>query len=122
MIFRDPFIAAYTVMLFFQTLHILEEIRFGGSEEVGSLEKYLLTASILVFLYYLPLFVILLGYSWGYYIAFLPVILSIGNGPTHIYSLIKTRKERSSIAVGLFNGFFLTLTGIWVFIMILNQL
>ena len=122
MIFTDPFLAAYAVMLFFQTLHILEEIRFGGSEEVGSLEKYLLTATFLVLLYFLPLFVILLGYQWGYYVAFLPAILSIGNGPTHIYSLIKNRAERGSIAMGVFNGFFLTITGIWVFIMILNQL
>ena len=120
--FTDPFLAAYVVMLFFQTLHILEEIRFGGSEEVGSLEKYLLTASILVFLYYFPLFVILLGYDWGYYVAFLPAILALGNGPTHIYSLIKTRKERDSIGVGVFNGIFLTVTGIWVLIATLYQI
>ena len=120
--FRDPFIAAYAVMLFFQTLHILEEIRFGGSEEVGSLDKYLLTASILVFLYFFPLFVVLANYDWGFYAAFLPALLSIGNGPAHIYSLIKNRAERSSIALGIFNGLFLTITGIWVFITILNEL
>jgi hypothetical protein len=120
--FDNPFMAAYLVMLFFQTLHIFEEIRFEVYEEIGSLNKYLMVASFLVFLYYFPLFVILLKYNWGYYVAFLPAILAIGNGIAHVYGMIKHRKQRGPIAGGVFSGVFLAFSGIAVLINIFNAL
>ncbi len=114
--FKDPFMAAYLVMLFFQTLHIFEEIKYEAYNEIGSQEKYLMVASFLVFLYYFPLFVIQLKYNWGYYVAFLPAILAIGNGIVHIFGMIKNRKKRGKIAASVFSGGFLAFSGIAVLI------
>jgi len=120
--FRDPFTAAYLVMLFFQTLHIFEEIKYEAYQEIGSQEKYLMASSFLVFFYYFPLFVIQLNYNWGYYVAFLPAILAIGSGFMHVYNMIKNRKERGAIAAGVFSGGFLAFAGIAVLINIFNAL
>lgn len=120
--FKDPFMAAYLVMLFFQTLHIFEEIKYEAYKEIGSQDKYLMMASFLVFLYYFPLFVIQFNYDWGYYVAFLPAILAIGNGIVHVYGLIKNRKIRGTIAAGVYSGVFLSISGVWVLLSTLNAL
>ena len=66
--------------------------------------KYLMVASFLVSRYYFSLFVIQLNHNWGYYVAFLPAILAIGNGIVHVFGMIKHRKQRGTIAGGVFSG------------------
>ena len=56
--FDDPFLVAYLVMLFFQILYTFDEIRFETYKEAGTLNQYLLGVSFLIFIYFLPLFLI----------------------------------------------------------------
>lgn len=66
----DQFILLYLVMLFLQTIHIFEEIAFKAYDAIGSLNKYLVVASLLVFLSYLPLILITQRIKVGYYLGF----------------------------------------------------
>ncbi|NQS92573.1 MAG: hypothetical protein HQ574_09205 [Chloroflexi bacterium] len=88
---KNPLLTYFVIMAFFQALHIFEEIYFEAYLEVGSLKKYLMVASFLVFVTFFPLFLILQQIQWGYYLAFLPALLAMGNGIAHIYGLIKTK-------------------------------
>jgi hypothetical protein len=117
---NDPLIIWFVVMLFFQTIHIFEEIHFEVYLEVGSLKKYLMVAGILVFLNYLPLILILQKVNWGTYLAFLPSIMAIGNGIIHVYGFIKTKSFRGTIGAGIFSGIFLAISGIIVFLQLLS--
>lgn len=115
-------ISVYLVMLFFQTLYIFEEIRNEAYQEVGSLNTYLLASSSLLLLYFLPLLLIVLGAAWGVYIAFLPVLLSVGNGAAHLYRLIKDRSLRSSLALGILIGLSLSISGLLTFLGLLSNM
>ena len=55
----------YIAMLFLQTIHIFEEIAMKAYTLVGSLRKHLVAASILVFLSYLPLLLMVQGIRVG---------------------------------------------------------
>lgn len=120
--FNDPFMIAYLVMLFFQILYTFDEIRFETYQEAGTLNQYLLGASFLIFVYFLPLFLIQLGLRWGYYVGFLPAIMAIGNGITRIYGVVKNKKFEGPKVLSIFNGVFLSITGIWVMLSIFNAL
>jgi hypothetical protein len=119
---RDPLITWYVVMLFFQAIHIFEEIRFEVYLEVGSLNKYLMVAGFLVFLNYLTLLLILQKVNWGTYLTFLPCFLAMGNGIIHLYGFIKTKSFRGTMGAGIFSGFFLTISGVLVFIQLLSKI
>jgi len=118
----DYLLSVYLVMIFFQTLYVFEEIRNEAYSEVGSLNTYLLTASFLIFLYFFPLLVIVLGLKWGVYVAFLPTLLAIGNGVTHIFRLIKDKSLRANWVLGVFIGGFLVLSSILTFLGLLANL
>jgi hypothetical protein len=120
--FADPFLASYLVMLYFQILDIFNEIRFETYQEAGSLDQYLLGTTFLSFVYFLPLFILQLGQRWGYYVGFLPAFMAIGNGIARIYGAAKNKNFKGSKGLSYFNGFFLTLTGIWVILSILSAL
>ncbi len=120
--FVDPFLVAYLVMLFFQILYTFDEIRFETYQEAGTLNQYLLGVSFLIFIYFLPLFLIQLSLRWGYYVGFLPAIMAIGSGITRVFGVIKNKKFEGPKVFSIINGVFLTLTGIWVILSILNAL
>ena len=63
---NDILVTYYLIMIFFQVIHIFEEISFEAYKLVGPLMKYLLAASFLVFLSFLPLFLILQGVGWSF--------------------------------------------------------
>ena len=115
-------LTAYLAMLFFQTIYIFEEVRNGAYEEVGSLSTYLLASSFLLLVYYLPLILIVFGFSWGVYIGFLPALLTIGNGAAHLFRLIKDKKLRSQPLLGIFIGLALALSGISAFLGLLSNM
>ena len=120
--FDDPFMVAFLVMLFFQILYTFDEIRFETYQEAGTLNQYLLGASFLIFLYFLPLFLIQLDLRWGYYVGFLPAIMAIGNGIARIASVIKKEDFQGPKALSIINGVFLSITGIWVILGIFSAL
>ena len=120
--FDDPFMVAYLVMLLFQILYTFDEIRFEGYKEAGTLNQYLLGVTFLIFIYFLPLFLIQMGLRWGYYVGFLPPILAIGNGITRIFDVIKNKNFEGPKIISISNGFFLAITGIWVILSILSAL
>lgn len=115
-------LSVFLAMIFFQILYVFEEIRHEAYTEMGSLNTYLLSASFLIFLYFLPLVVIVLEMRWGVYVAFLPTLLSIGNGGAHLFRLLKDKSIRESWIIGLFVGGFLILTGILTFLGLLANL
>lgn len=114
--------SVYLAMIFFQVLYVFEEIRNEAYTEVGSLNTYLLSASFLIFLYFFPLVVIIMEMRWGNYLAFLPTLLSIGNGGAHLFRLIKDKSLRQNWLMGVFLGGFLILTGILTFLGLLANL
>jgi len=120
--FNDPFLVSFLVMLFFQILYTFDEIRFETYKEAGTLNQYLMGASFLIFIYFLPLFLIQLGMRWGYYVGFLPSIMAIGNGIARIAGVIKDKKFEGPKALSIINGVFLTITGIWVILNIFSAL
>jgi hypothetical protein len=118
---QDPLVSYYLVMIFFQVIHILEEIGFEVYKLVGSLKKYLLVASFLVLLSFTPLLLIVHGVSWSYYLALLPTLIAIGNGLIHIFGLVKTRSFKGTLGAGVFSGVFLAISGVLVFIQLLSK-
>ncbi len=107
----NHFLILYLIMLFLQTVHIFEEISFKAYEVVGSLNKYLIVASFLVFASYLPLILILLDIKAGYFLAFFAAILALGNGVVHILGYIKTKSFRGTVGAGVFSGIPLGIIG-----------
>jgi hypothetical protein len=107
----NHFLILYLIMLFLQTVHIFEEIGFKAYEVVGSLNKYLIVASFLVFASYLPLILILLDIKAGYFLAFFAAILALGNGVVHILGYIKTKSFRGTVGAGVFSGIPLGIIG-----------
>ena len=120
--FKDPFMVAYLVMLFFQILYTFDEIRFETYTEAGTLNQYLLGVTFLIFVYFLPLFLIQLGQRWGYYVGFLPPLMAIGNGIARVFSTVKNKDFEGPEILSIINGIFLTVTGIWVILSIFNAL
>lgn len=120
--FDDLFMVGFLVMLFFQILYTFDEIRFETYTEAGTLNQYLLGASFLIFLYFLPLILIQLDLRWGYYVAFLPAIMAIGNGITRVSGVIKKKDFKGAKALSIINGVFLSITGIWVILGIFTAL
>lgn len=119
---NDNFILLYLIMIFLQTIHIFEEIAFKAYKVVGSLKKYLLVASILVFLSYLPLFLITQGIAAGYFIGFFSSFLALGNGIIHIVGYIKTKSFRGTVGAGVFSGIPLGIVGLLVFIQLFSYI
>ncbi len=107
----NHFLILYMIMLFLQTVHIFEEIGFKAYEVVGSLNKYLLVASFLVFASYLPLILILLDIKAGYLLAFFSAALALGNGIIHLIGYIKTKSFRGTVGAGVFSGIPLGIIG-----------
>ena len=118
----DQFILLYLVMLFLQTIHIFEEIAFKAYDAIGSLNKYLFVASLLVFLSYLPLILITQRIKVGYYLGFFSSVLAFGNGIIHMAGFIKTKSFRGTIGAGVFSGIPLGITGLLVFIQLFSQI
>jgi len=117
---NNYFIILYLIMLFLQTVHIFEEIGFKAYEVVGSLNKYLIAASFLVFASYLPLILILLDIKAGYFLAFFGALLALGNGIIHIIGFIKTKSFRGTVGAGVFSGIPLGIIGGIVLIQLLS--
>ena len=118
----DLLVTFCLVILFFQTIHIFGEIRFEVYQEVGSLNKYLMVASILVFLSYLPLFLITQGTAVGYFIGFFSSFLALGNGIIHIVGYIKTKSFRGTVGAGVFSGIPLGIVRLLVFIQLFSTI
>lgn len=116
----NHFFILYLIMLFLQTVHIFEEIGFKAYEVVGSLNKYLIAASFLVFASYLPLILILLDIRAGYFLAFFAAILALGNGIIHLIGYIKTKSFRGTVGAGVFSGIPLGIIGGIVLIQLLS--
>ncbi len=118
----DQFILLYLVMLFLQTIHIFEEIAYKVYDAIGSLNKYLVVASLLVFLSYLPLILISQRIQVGYYLGFFSSVLAFGNGIIHIAGFIKTKSFRGTIGAGVFSGIPLGITGLLVFLQLFSYI
>ena len=101
----------YVALLLLQMLHILEEIALEAYRAVGSLEKYLLVASVIVTLNYVPLFLMLLDLRMGYVLACGGALLGIGNGIVHLAAYLRTRQVRGTVGAGVFTGIPLALVG-----------
>ncbi len=48
--------------------------------------------------------------------------MAIGNGITRIYGVVKNKKFEGPKVLSIFNGVFLSITGIWVILSIFNAL
>lgn len=112
----NPLVILYLTMLLLQTIHIFEEIGFKAYEVVGSLKKYLVVASFLVIINYLPLFLILQGFTIGYYMGFLSSLLAVGNGIIHVIGYLRTKSFRGTVGAGIFSGIPLGIIGLLVLI------
>ncbi len=112
----NPLVILYLTMLLLQTIHIFEEIGFKAYEVVGSLKKYLVVASFLVIINYLPLFLILQGFTIGYYLGFLSSLLAVGNGIIHVIGYLRTKSFRGTVGAGIFSGIPLGIIGLLVLI------
>ena len=112
----NPLMILYLTMLLLQTIHIFEEMGFKAYEVVGSLKKYLVVASFLVIINYLPLFLILQGFTIGYYMGFLSSLLAVGNGIIHVIGYLRTKSFRGTVGAGIFSGIPLGIIGLLVLI------
>ena len=118
----DQFILLYLVMPFLQTIYIFEEIAFKAYDAIGSLIKYLVVASLLVFLSCLPLFLITQKFRVGYNLGIFSSVHAFGNGIIHIAGFIKTKSFRGTIGAGVFSGIPFGITGLLVFLQLFSQI
>ena len=101
----------YVALLLLQMLHILEEIALEAYKVAGSLKKYLLAASVIVTLNYVPLFMMVFDLRLGYVLACAGALLGIGNGIIHLVAYLRTRRVRGTVGAGVFTGIPLGLVG-----------
>ena len=119
---KDPLLSFYLAMLFFQVIHIFEEIGFEAYKIVGPLNKYLLAASILVLITVLPFMLILQGIKIGFFLAFIPSLIATANGAVHLIGLILSKSFQGTIGAGVFSGVFLGICGVLVLIQLIKKL
>ena len=118
----DKYQLLYMMTLFFQTLHIFEEIYFEAYQIAGTLQKYLRVASGILFISFLPLVLMLMDLRWGIYLGLLPSSLAILNGIVHVGGWIKTRSYQGTLGGGIFSGIPLSISGILTLISLLAQI
>jgi hypothetical protein len=95
----------------------------GAYKVTHSLNKYLLAASVLVTINFTTFLLITNNILFGYYLGlFTSGVLAIGNGLIHFIGWLKTKKLRDGIGAGMFTGFPLAATGIWVLILLWNEI
>ncbi len=104
----------YLLLLLLQTLHILEEIGLEAYREAGSLKRYLIVASGLVTINYVPLFLMLRDIPAGYILGLLGALMGIGNGVVHVTGYLRTRSMRGTVGAGVLTSIPLSVTGLGV--------
>lgn len=115
-------LVSYTILLFLQTVHVFEEITARAYELVGSLNKYLLVASLLLLVSYSALILMLMGIRFGYFIAVFGGLLALGNGIIHLVGYAKTRSYTASLGSGVFSGIPLGIVGCLVLVQLASQI
>lgn len=118
----SPLLILYIIMLFLQTIHIFEEIASKAYELVGSLNKYLLVASVLLFVSYLALILILMEVRLGYLVAVFSALLALGNGIIHLIGYIRTKSYTATLGSGVFSGIPLGIVGGLVLMQLFSQI
>ena len=116
------FLVLYIGLFFFQTIHIFEEIAMKVYELVGSLRKFLLAASFLVFLSYLPLILIIQDHKMGFYIALISSFIALGIGIVHLIGFIRSRSCNGTLGSGVFSGIPLGILGGIIFAQVISYL
>jgi hypothetical protein len=114
-------LVSYTSLLFLQTVHIFEEIAARAYELVGSPNKYLVVASLLLPVSYSALILMLLGVQVGMFIAILASLVALGNGIIHLTCYVKTRSYTASLGSGVFSGIPLGIMGGLVLVQVVLQ-
>jgi hypothetical protein len=104
-------LVSYTILMFLQTVHIFEEIAARAYELVGSLNKYLLAASLLLSVSYSGLILMLMGVRFGTLLVAFGGLLALGNGIIHLVGYVKTGSYTASLGSGVFSGIPLGLVG-----------
>jgi len=113
---------SFLLMMFFQILHIFEEIGCGAYKLVHSLQKYLIAASVLVIINFSAFLLLTLEIRLGFYLGlFSSGILAIGNGVVHTIGYLKTRSIHDNIGSGVFSAIPLGILGILVMIQLLES-
>lgn len=108
----------YMLMLFLQSVHIFEEIAMKGYEIAGSLNKYLVAASVLVFIANLALALMLMGKHAGYVLGLFSAVIAAGNGIVHPIAYLKFRSRKPAAGAGVFSSIPLGIAGCLVLIQI----
>ena len=113
---------------FFQVLHCFEEI--GMNAYVLYKSKYpknprglyLRSASVLVGLNFIVLFLWFFGIGFGYYLAFYTVLISVVNSIIHIIGYIKHKSYMGTLGAGVFSGIPLGISGFILLIALVQNL
>ena len=101
----------FLLLILLQIYHIFEEIALEAYKLAGSLNKYLLVASVLVTINVVALYLLLRDLPTGYPLAFLGALIGIGNGLVHVVGYLRTRSFRGTVGAGFFTGIPLALVG-----------
>lgn len=114
------------ITTFLQVLHCFEEIGMDAYELVPKAGNkrgyYLRAASVLVGLNFLITSMLLFDIKIAYYLAFYTVIISVGNALIHIVGYIKTKSYRATLGAGVFSGIPLGISGIVLFVYLIETL
>ena len=119
---NELLLVSYTILLFLQTVHIFEEIAARAYELVGSLNKYLVVASLLLLVSYSALLLMLVGVQFGSFVAIFASLVALGNGIIHLVGYVKTRSYTASLGSGVFSGIPLGIVGGLVLVQLIAQM
>ena len=101
----------FLLLILLQIYHIFEEIALEAYKLAGSLNKYLLVASVLVTINIVALYLLLRDLPAGYILAALGALIGIGNGLVHVVGYLRSRSIRGTLGAGFFTGIPLALVG-----------
>ena len=101
----------FLLLILFQIYHIFEEIALEAYKLAGSLNKYLLVASVLVTINVVALYLLLRDLPTGYLLATIGALIGIGNGLVHVVGYARTRSFRGTAGAGFVTGIPLALVG-----------
>lgn len=112
----NPLFFFYLLMIWFQTLHVFEEIACGAYKVGPSLKIYLIVASVLVTFNFVSFAMIALEWQAGYIMGLIASgLLGVGNGIIHLVGYLKTKSCHETIGAGVFTGIPLGVIGAIVF-------
>ncbi len=119
---------SYVFLVLFQTLHTFEEIACDIFDlKVGPItmekKRYLIAASVLSTLTITPLALLIYDLPFGYYLGlFTSGVIGAMQGVVHTLGYLKTGTVRRSLGAGFYSAIPLCITGVIVFVQLIQNL